>query len=933
MKPVRPSVFIVFIVAMLLLAISLTFSASITYTQDGAPILTNGTNTTAPSNLNADDINYYNITAATILGTTTQMLVNANFSTNDSNWTKVVGGASTIAWYNSGQTGGSENVTLTGANKNNDNDIIQNVTAGSKPSSGTIKWCYSVTRWSGGTSSNLSVYLRSPGGSGFGTLLDNTSITGTTAWTCRNASVPSAVLNSSGTYQFTARSHLQTTAGGTKFISVLWDDFELNFTGPTTYKLNVTHISTATVAVPANYTLKNVTALIKLKSNSTAAGYTPYWYYNGAYTNASCNATTTIGSSDVNLTCSDESNPSLAISGSTIRIQLSTNVSTVPFLTSENFILYRIRFPNVTAATISPASNSSPLTGTAFNVSCSASADSDFAVTGVDFNLQWRNVTSGEAFKLMNTSAGGGLYLNASTSTNPYTTVSIPAGGSNTTNWTVIANIAGSYEIRCFVNSTTGGNMVSNATGISVIAVSVYNFTVSPAVDNFSVVNNTYIDRNFTLSNTGNQQLNISCSTNVSWASNITACPTNLAAGSAANVTFRFNATGRSAGNEFVFLNFTNQNVSKNATANVTITALSVYNFTVSPAVDNFSVANSTYADRNYTVSNTGNQVLNIGCSSNVTWSTNITACPTNLASGNSADVTFRFNATGRPAAVELVFLNFTDPNVSGNATANVTITSAAQPTINLTLVKPNASTTTDPFTPFNQTCNASCTGGQCDTVDIFSQFSSDGGSIYADMNTTTALNTSTAQPQSCGNIPSGSSCEKIWNVTGKTPGTYKIRCRSTSTNAAAATSATPSFDIIPNAFVETSISPGTISFGSKDPGTNDSAASENPIVLTVTGNTNVNVDTYLQASALTGAGTIGIPNLKVSKTVGGAKTALVSSPNFLSGAGPNQGYYENTAPLGTQNYYFWLTIPSGQTAGSYTGTITFKTVQDGTAA
>jgi len=171
--------------------------------------------------------------AATYNSTTTQMLANANFSANDNNWTKTAGADSTIAWYNSGQTGGSENVSISGRDKNNDDYIAQNVTVATQPSSGTIDWCYRVTRWSAWANSNLSVYLRSPGGTGLGTPLDNASITGTTAWICRNTSIPAGTLNSSGTYQFTAHAHLETTPGGTKYISVLLDDFQLNFTTST----------------------------------------------------------------------------------------------------------------------------------------------------------------------------------------------------------------------------------------------------------------------------------------------------------------------------------------------------------------------------------------------------------------------------------------------------------------------------------------------------------------------------------------------------------------------------------------------------------------------------------------------------------------------------------------------------------------------------
>jgi hypothetical protein len=228
---------------------------------------------------------------------------------------------------------------------------------------------------------------------------------------------------------------------------------------------------------------------------------------------------------------------------------------------------------------------------------------------------------------------------------------------------------------RVYANDTSGNWNATPLMNFTVIRI--YNFTVFPALDNFSVANSTFADRNYTINNTGNQVLDITCSDNATWVINVTACPTNLAAGSSANVTFRFNATGQPSGVQLVFLNFTNPNVSRNATANVTITAASVYDFTVFPTLDNFSVVNSTYIDRNFTLSNTGNQLLSINCSDNATWVTNITACPVSLGVGSSANVTFRFNATGRAVGTELVLLNFTNPNVSRNATANVTITAA----------------------------------------------------------------------------------------------------------------------------------------------------------------------------------------------------------------------------------------------------------------
>jgi len=134
------------------------------------------------------------------------------------------------------------------------------------------------------------------------------------------------------------------------------------------------------------------------------------------------------------------------------------------------------------------------------------------------------------------------------------------------------------------------------------------------------------------------------------------------------------------------------------------------------------------------------------------------------------------------------------------------------------------------------------------------------------------------------------------------------------------------------NSFVDTSVNSSTISFGNLDPGTSNNSATENAITLTNTANSNTAVDIYLQSQNLTSGGfTIGVSNLKVSKTSGGAKTSLVeATANWLNGAGPNQGYYEGVAKSGTADFYFWLDVPAGQDAGAYTGTLTIKTVKDG---
>ncbi|VVB73823.1 Concanavalin A-like lectin/glucanases superfamily protein [uncultured archaeon] len=351
-----------------------------------------------------------------------------------------------------------------------------------------------------------------------------------------------------------------------------------------------------------------------------------------------------------------------------------------------------------------------------------------------------------------------------------------------------------------------------------------------------------------------------------------------------------------------------------------------VYDFTVSPTVDNFSVVNNTYADRNYTLTNTGNRALNITCGANVTWATNTTACPTNFAAAASQNVTFRFNATSQSAGNPQVLLNFSNTNVNKTATANVTITAASTPVVALALLQPASATVTDPFTPFLQNCNASCSGSTCTSVNMTVQYSNDSGANYFDMNASTQLNTSTAQPQTCGDISASSSCNRTWSVAGKTPGAYKIRCRSVSGSAPANSSATPPFDITASAFVETSISPGSVAFGSFDPATSDNAASNNPINITVTSNTNVNVDTYISATDLANASsTIAAGNMSVSRTGGGARTALT---NLF----PGTPYYSDVAPNGIEQYFFYLTIPAGQNSGDYTGAVAIKTVQIGAA-
>lgn len=131
--------------------------------------------------------------------------------------------------------------------------------------------------------------------------------------------------------------------------------------------------------------------------------------------------------------------------------------------------------------------------------------------------------------------------------------------------------------------------------------------------------------------------------------------------------------------------------------------------------------------------------------------------------------------------------------------------------------------------------------------------------------------------------------------------------------------------------YVDTSISPSSLTFGTLDPGATDSAATNNPLALTNTINSNTAIDTYLKSTNLvSGANTIIVGNLSVSKTGSAVGATNLVSTGWLADAGPNQGYYENTARNTSVDLYFWLDIPAGQTAGLYGGNVTIKSVVDG---
>jgi hypothetical protein len=135
------------------------------------------------------------------------------------------------------------------------------------------------------------------------------------------------------------------------------------------------------------------------------------------------------------------------------------------------------------------------------------------------------------------------------------------------------------------------------------------------------------------------------------------------------------------------------------------------------------------------------------------------------------------------------------------------------------------------------------------------------------------------------------------------------------------------------NAYVDISVSSNSLSFGSLDPGTNDNPATENPIIVTNTANSNTAVDIYLNNSNMT-TGTYYMPASALS--VWTSNNAAASKPfngsTYINGTSANQGFVENLAVNSNVNLYFWHDVPAGQPAGSYTATVLIHAVQDGNA-
>ncbi|GBE17600.1 hypothetical protein BMS3Abin16_00184 [archaeon BMS3Abin16] len=125
------------------------------------------------------------------------------------------------------------------------------------------------------------------------------------------------------------------------------------------------------------------------------------------------------------------------------------------------------------------------------------------------------------------------------------------------------------------------------------------------------------------------------------------------------------------------------------------------------------------------------------------------------------------------------------------------------------------------------------------------------------------------------------------------------------------------------NEYISVTLAGVPIAFGSLNPGVTDSAATSNPTTITVDSVTNVATNISLNGSIFTGPTTFGVGNLSFANDTTSTQTDMTTV--FSSGL-PYSNWVNIPAPGGgaseTRNAYFWIDIPSGQTAGGYSSDV-----------
>ena len=181
--------------------------------------------------------------------------------------------------------------------------------------------------------------------------------------------------------------------------------------------------------------------------------------------------------------------------------------------------------------------------------------------------------------------------------------------------------------------------------------------------------------------------------------------------------------------------------------------------------------------------------------------------------------------------------------------------------------------------------------------------------------------------------IPSGAIGGTIDNIT-------VTATSQTDNTVSASNSCTAEVNVTVSVIIDITLSNVPVNYGTVNPGTENNPATNNahgfPMTIKVESTTKVNVDIYVKGTDWSdGAGhSIGVENCKYDDDdMLGEVPETGQLENILKLSYPsvaNSGYFENVTPGSSKNIYFWISIPAGQWAGTYTNNICAKAVKDG---
>lgn len=200
-------------------------------------------------------------------------------------------------------------------------------------------------------------------------------------------------------------------------------------------------------------------------------------------------------------------------------------------------------------------------------------------------------------------------------------------------------------------------------------------------------------------------------------------------------------------------------------------------------------------------------------------------------------------------------------------------------------------------------------------------------------MNSGTPFYTTSNNPQTCHDMQNGSTCNQTWevNATGNIGNSYEFfTLYEPITHASYIDSnRTEKINITivgaPTEIISITLSGYPIEFGPLDPGTDDNQATGNSLNrynITINPETTVNVDLYQKGNDFINDGSIfGVGNMTWSTTndvgTSQATTNVYSTP------------IATNVPSGTNiTMYYWLDVPAGKAAGTYSASVYIKAVE-----